>query len=216
MKIKTAIIIGMTSCAEPNPAAVNVCMSQRDEVVEFSTETCELPDLQSGLTQFDAESGTRQRSIHLEGVLKRMNDVPHTEVDEIIDAALSVEKGPITAELLLALAWHESRFDRQNRTGSVCGMLQVVPDEVGEEDFETACNRWSSDIRSAFQAGVDEFLGNPKMSKYNGWLRGIKGHVSRERLIIALRHRACGNKIPCGKDQWIRSVISMMEMLQGD
>lgn len=133
----------------------------------------------------------------------RLPDVRPELLADAIDAAFSVETQEVPAELLLALAWYESRFEPDLRLGRVCGALQVVPEDVGERDKRDACRRWGQDTRQGFEAGAREI---------RTWL----GH-SHGSLRIALRARACGwigLTQSCGKDWWIRLVRRRAHQLQ--
>lgn len=136
-----------------------------------------------------------QREDAIRANAMRLPDVRPELLEDAITAALGVETPDVPAELLLALAWHESRFEPGLRTGKVCGALQVVPAEVGERDARDACHRWSQDTWQGFEAGAKEL---------RIWLKHAHGDMA-----IALRGRACGwvgLTQSCGKEWWIRLV----------
>lgn len=124
-----------------------------------------------------------------------LGDVRPELIDDAVVAALGVETDDVPAELLLSLAWWESRLEPSLRNGHVCGALQVKPEDVGERSFRDACHRWSQDTWQGFKAGADEL---------ELWL----GHSHRS-LYVALRARACGwigLSRGCGKGWWIDRV----------
>ncbi len=123
-----------------------------------------------------------------------MGDVRPGLIDDAVDAAIGVEGEGVSAELLLSLAWRESRFEPDVRYGRVCGALQVVPEDVGERDHRDACHRWAQDTWQGFEAGAREI---------RQWLGYAHGN-----LYLALRGRACGFKgldrhVPCRDDRGV-------------
>lgn len=154
-----------------------------------------------------------RRADRLRSALIEMGDVRHSLIDDAVTAAIGVEGDGVSAELLLALAWRESRLDPtvRPRGGRVCGALQVVPRDVGERDHADACRRWSRDTWQGFEAGAVEL---------RQWLRHARGD-----LYTALRGRACGWKgldrsIPClddrglSKEPIVREVLRRTRMLE--
>lgn len=128
------------------------------------------------------------------GVLA-LGDVRSELIDDAVTAAIGVEAPAVPAELLLSLAWWESRLEPGLRNGRVCGALQVKPEDVGERSFRDACHRWAQDTWLGFQAGADEL---------HTWLRHAHGDMT-----IALRGRACGwtgLTQECGKKWWVDRV----------
>lgn len=84
----------------------------------------------------------------------------------------------VPAELLVALAWGESRFESDAKPG--CGVLQVFPRDIGLGDF-AYCDRWRASVGEAVAAGVQEI----EMM--------LDDHRVRGSMTGALLYRACGN-----------------------
>lgn len=105
---------------------------------------------------------------------------PGVDMREHVAAAIIAETPRVSAELLLSIAWSESRFDPSVHTSRVCGPLQVNPTDLGRS-HDAACEAWSVDLIEAYAAGADEIetmLHDPR----------VHGSLTR-----ALAYRACGN-----------------------
>jgi len=142
------------------------------------------------------------RSDRLRANVWALPDVRPELVDEAVDAALAVETKHVTAELLLALAWGESRMEPGLHTGFVCGALQVNPADIDEPHSQ--CKVWANDQVEGFAAGVKEL---------EMMLLDHRVHGSLER---ALLYRACGNSAfngTCSKKKWPRWVIERTRWL---
>lgn len=66
------------------------------------------------------------RAIRLTRDAQRLPDVVPEDAAVAVEAALIVESRTVPAELLVAIAWGESRFIPSTVTGRACGLLQVV------------------------------------------------------------------------------------------
>lgn len=131
-------------------------------------------------------------------------DVQPELIDSAVDAAFATETLAVPAELLLSIAWGESRFRPDQRTGVVCGALQVNPDDIGEPRGN--CVRWANDMHLGFAAGVREL----EMMLADRRVRG--------NLRLALLYRACGNAAfdgTCTKGQWPGWVLMRAAMILG-
>lgn len=107
-------------------------------------------------------------------------DVREEHVRPAVLAALQVETPRIPAELLVSIAWGESRFVPTVVSAvGACGPLQVVPYTVGEK--ASVCRTWASDSVEAFRAGVKELRIMLADRRTNGSIRSV------------LLYRACGN-----------------------
>lgn len=143
------------------------------------------------------------RSEHLHQAVRSWPDVNPGLVDPAVDAALAEETPEVPAELLLSLMWHETRLDPSVRTGAACGVLQVVPRDVG--GTSRSCLGWSKDLRSGVAAGVLEM-------QMMLWDRRVRGSLRR-----ALAYRSCGNAAfrgGCGKQRWVESVLTVARSLE--
>lgn len=90
-------------------------------------------------------------------------------------AAMMTETDLVPAEIMVAIAWGESRFDPTVRTGHVCGPMQTVPKVPSD------CARWSN-MLEGFRAGRDELEDELRHDpRVHGDLR------------LALLAYACGN-----------------------
>jgi len=124
-----------------------------------------------------------------ERVLARAQELPDIEPQLVLPnvlAAFNAETIEYPAELLLAIAWGESRFKSDITTGHVCGVLQTVP------RIPSDCRRWLN-VFAGYQAGVDELI---------EWARDRR---SRGDLRLVLLARACGNSAfidTCRKQRW--------------
>lgn len=131
-------------------------------------------------------------------------DVPSERVDAAVDAAFAAETDEVPAELLLSIAWGESRFDSTARVGRVCGIVQVAPRYVGKT--KAVCKVWAHDLTAAFRAGalqLEDMLRDPRVR-----------HDMRK----ALLYRACGNSAfdgTCRKAAYPGWVLRRAAFLRG-
>lgn len=142
------------------------------------------------------------RSSSLRENARSLPDVRAEDVDPAVDAALAEETDRVPAELLIAIAWGESRLRPDVRTGHVCGIMQVNPTDLGLP--RSRCRAWELDRRLAFRAGVSEI----EMMLRD---RRVRGNIRR-----ALLYRACGNRAfdgTCAKTKWPGWVLRRAERL---
>jgi hypothetical protein len=124
-----------------------------------------------------------------ERVLDRAQALPDIDPDLVLPnvlAAFHAETTEYPAELLLAIAWGESRFRSDVTTGHVCGVLQTVP------RIPSDCSKWL-DPFEGYQAGVDELI---------EWSFDRRTHGDLRLILLA---RACGNSAftgKCRKQRW--------------
>lgn len=129
-------------------------------------------------------------------VLARASALPDVRPELVLPnviAAFDNETNEYPAELLLALAWGESRFEPTVRTGRVCGVLQVVP------QHERDCRG----LMNGYAAGVDEL---------EELARDRRAHD----LVDVLMYRACGVTAftgGCGKRRWVDAALSRARRL---
>jgi hypothetical protein len=113
-----------------------------------------------------------------------------------------VETECAPAELLLALAWGESRFESD--AAPACGVMQVYPSDLGLAP--AACQAWRSSALEGFRAGVLELETEFADSRVRGDLRA------------ALLYRACGNAAfvagACGKHGWVDAALTRYRTLR--
>lgn len=136
------------------------------------------------------------RVIHLLLATSQLPDVDPARATGATIAALAVETDEFPAELLLAIAWGESRFINETRTGRACGAMQTIA-RAGD------CERWRDPIEG-FRAGVDEL---------REWSRD---HRTRGDLRLILGAYACGNSIfngTCTKTRWPGWVLARARKL---
>ena len=135
--------------------------------------------------QPDEESiGASDRNQELHRLAEGLPDVLPIDADEAVDAALAVETAQIPAELLIAIAWGESRFVPTTVTGKACGPMQTISTSLA------GCLAMQAPI-VGFGAGVAELT---------AWLR-----LSRGDLRLALAGYACGMSAfsgTCHKMAW--------------
>lgn len=133
-------------------------------------------------------------------LLERVERLPDTRPELALIttlAALSAETERFPAELLIAIAWGESRLEPATRTGKACGPMQTIA--VKKND----CERWSIPIYG-YQAGVDEL---------NEWASDKR---TRGDLELILRAYACGNAAfdgTCSKMKWPSWVLRRAKAL---
>lgn len=129
-------------------------------------------------------------------VLDRAEQLPDIRTDLILPnvvAAFAHETPSYPAELLLALAWGESRMDPTVRTGRVCSVLQVVP-------------RIPDDCRglmNGYAAGVAELIELARDRRTHG-------------IVDVLMYRACGNAAfdgTCTKRRWVNAALARARRL---
>lgn len=123
-------------------------------------------------------------------VLERVAQLPDVEPEQVLPttiAAFYTETDEYPAELLLALAWSESRFEPTTITGHAYGVLQV--------------SRIPSACRSAvdgYRAGVAELQELARDRRTSGQLDRV------------LLYRACGNAAfngTCTKQRWVTAAL---------
>lgn len=129
-------------------------------------------------------------------------DVQPELIEPAIDAAIEAATPEISAPLLLALAWGESRFQSEARPK--CGVLQVDPKDIDAP--ASLCKVWASSMEAGFAAGVVELemlLGDRRV---------------HHDLRLALQYRACGNKAFDGtcnakKLAWVEAALARARWL---
>lgn len=142
----------------------------------------------------DGESLDRAIELH-----RRASELPDVRAELIaptVAAALTAETPEFPAELLIAIAWGESRFEPGAHTGRACGPMQTIA-RTGD------CERWR-DPFAGFQAGVDELT---------QWSRDRRTH---HELRLILGAYACGNSIfdgTCTKTRWPSWVLARAKRL---
>jgi hypothetical protein len=142
-------------------------------------------------------------ALHLLRVLVLMHrtaslpDVELTRAAPAVAAALEAETPEFPAELLLAIAWGESRFDSTVHTGRACGIMQTIARRPGD------CATWR-EPRAAFAAGVAELTEWAHDRRTGGNVR------------LVLLAQACGNAAfdgTCRKTRWPGWVLGRAEQL---
>lgn len=116
----------------------------------------------------------------LQAAARALPDVRPAQANAAAKAALAAETPRVSAELVLAVEWGESRFEPNERVGVVCGIMQVAPKYMGLP-YARTCRLWELDVLAATRAGVLEIeqdLDDPR----------VHGNMRR-----ALLYRACGN-----------------------
>lgn len=113
----------------------------------------------------------------------------------MVEAATAAETPRVGADLVLGIAWPESRFE----IGAMprCGVMQVWPADLDLPARE--CARWRSSQRDGAAAGVLEI--ETMLSD-----RRVAGDVR-----VALMYRACGGSAFTGRCQKARWVSDAME-----
>jgi len=136
------------------------------------------------------------------------NRLPDVQPDRVLPAvvgAVRAETPEYPAELLLAIAWGESRLDPTVRTGKVCGILQVNPVDIHRPHSD--CDAWSRDVGEGMRAGVVEL----EMLSADPRVRG--------NLWLTLLYRACGNAAfdgTCQKTLWPNWVLNRARCMGAD
>jgi hypothetical protein len=132
----------------------------------------------------------------------RLPDVQPEFITPAVLAALHVETEDAPSELLISIAWSESRLDPTVRTGNVCGILQVNPTDIGQPRSD--CTIWSNNVEAGMHAGVIE-------------LQMLRADHRAQTLQRALLYRACGNAAfngTCHKTQWPTWVLDRAQCLR--
>jgi len=144
------------------------------------------------LALHQTSSSADTRADKLEALARSMPDVRPTQATEAARAALIVETAELPAELLLAIAWGESRFDPTVVTGKACGPMQTIPSRPDD------CARWRDPVEG-FRAGRDELADEL-----------MHDHRVHGDLRLALLAYACGNSVfdgTCKKLGWPSVII---------
>jgi len=140
---------------------------------------------------------------HLHERARALPDVESPDLtDQLVVAALEEQTPRVPAALIVAIAWGESRFDRDARPA--CGVMQVYPNDL--EEPASACVEWRRDLRAGVRAGVREIeimLADKR----------VRGDMRR-----ALLYRACGNKAFDGtcstpKHAWVKATMERWHVL---
>jgi hypothetical protein len=135
------------------------------------------------------------RAARLTRQAQALPDVAGADAKIAVEAALLVETEELPAELLVAIAWGESRFISSTVTGRACGPMQTIA--------------WSRASCRAMQIPLVGFaLGVVELKQ---WLR-----VARGDLRLALLGQACGwsaFREGCSKGQWPGWVLRRASVL---
>lgn len=129
-------------------------------------------------------------------------DVDPADVTTAWVAAEIEQTQRVDASLLMAIMWHESRY--QPSAGPACGVMQVYPHDIYLDDA-TSCRAWRTDVRAGVHAGVVEIEMMLAEKRVGGDLH------------TALMYRACGGRafIPgaCTMAGWVNKVLERRAML---
>lgn len=123
-------------------------------------------------------------------------DVNHADIKDVVNSAILSQTNDITAELLIAIAWGESRLKSNVKTGNFCGIVQVNPADIGRPKSD--CNIWLQNSKDGFAAAVTELQMMLSDKRVNGSIKK------------ALMYRACGNSYfagKCKKISWANWVL---------
>lgn len=148
-----------------------------------------------GLHVLDGES--LERALRLWHRACELPDVRPELITPTITAALTAETPEFPAELLLAIAWGESRLDSTIKTGKACGPMQSIPSHASD------CVRWCDPIEG-FKAGVAELIEWSHDKRTRGDVR------------LVLLAMACGNSAfdgTCKKKRWPGWVLARAHRL---
>lgn len=133
----------------------------------------------------------------------QLTDIQPEEVAAFVSVAVFEETDQVSAELLVSLAWGESRFKQDSEPG--CGVLQVFPQYLdGHPDW--TCKVLRNDLVLAVRSGVvglEQMLDDKR----------VHGDLHR-----ALMYRACGNKFFEGtcnekKGHWVKAAEARAQQL---
>lgn len=106
------------------------------------------------------------------GVLDEAPWLEEAEALEHVEAAIAHETDDIPAELMLAIAWRESRYDRTARPD--CGVMQVTKKNLGSAQ---ACRAARASAAGGYQAGA---------AALSWWVRACE-RIKRARGVGVLR-----------------------------
>lgn len=136
----------------------------------------------------------------------RAQQLPDTQpgaVRTFVAVAFAEATPRVPADLLVSLAWAESRFESQ--AGPACGVMQVFPRDIGRPASD--CQIWRRDVTLAVRAGVLELEMMLEDKRVHGSIRR------------ALMYRACGNAFFDGtcsheKSRWVDAVLARWRWLR--
>jgi hypothetical protein len=137
------------------------------------------------------------RQAQLIEATSQLPDVEPAFVEPTVRAALAEETARFPAELLIAIAWGESRFDATVITGKCCGTMQTMAHSRAD------CIRWR-DPRASFAAGVAEL---------DEWAHDKHTHGALRLILLA---QACGYSAfngTCKKTRWPSWVLARARRL---
>ena len=135
------------------------------------------------------------RAAKLTRQAQALPDVAAADAEIAVRAALLVETPELPAELLIAIAWGESRFVPTTVTGRACGSMQTIA--------------WSRASCRAMQIPLVGFWFGVR--ELSSWLR-----VARGDLRLALLGQACGwsaFREGCSKGRWPGWVLRRASVL---
>lgn len=149
--------------------------------------------------------GVSQPHAHLMERALSLPDVKPGLIEPAVRAAIAQETEHVPAELLVSLAWSESRFEPGTETGHACGIEQVIPADLGYP--RAVCWLWENDLGQAMAAGAEEIETELRDPRVHGDLR------------VALLYRACGNRafVPgrCAGMNYVSAALHRAEWLRG-
>lgn len=151
--------------------------------------------LSSSLVDANPTIGDESRATKLIKQAQALPDVHPDEAEVTARAALLVETSKVPAELLVAIAWGESRFISTTRSGRACGLVQVMARSVDQ------CSLLKIPI-------IGMLVGRIELEE---WLR-----LSRGSLPLALLGNACGMSAfygGCKKTAWPGWVLARARRL---
>lgn len=206
LKLWLLAVLTSTSVARPPNAP------QEEDRSSAIAETTWLGHAATALSVVDAEAWTMsvahffrvlQHADNLYTAAASLPDLDASRVIPMVLAAIAEETPSAHAELLVALAWGESRFEQSAQP--LCGVLQVNPIDIGRPMSD--CTVWRNDLRLAVRAGVAEI--EMMLADHR-----VAGDLKR-----ALLYRACGNKAFDGtcaaaKYAWVEDAIARYHQIE--
>lgn len=131
-------------------------------------------------------------------------DITRDHVDSAVTSALVHATPEVSASLLVALCWAESRCEIEARPR--CGVLLVWPADMNEPP--SRCADYAATIDAGIAIGVAELE------------ILLADHRVHHNLRLALRYRACGNVAFAGtcskqKLRWVENALDLAKTLDG-
>lgn len=169
-----------------------------------------------------AEGEVDSRFDRLVSAVNKLPDFDKKFTNDVVQAAIDSETENFPAELILSIAWQETRFNytKQTNRQKVCGIMQTSPKSIGLK--MSICKDWNLDPKLGFMAGITALETMMKDSRVYGKSKNntasIKAAcgVNPSARCKSILYYACGNSAfdgTCTKTQYPKVILKRMKFL---